>query len=441
MSLTFAQRLDAARELIAGQRWIIAEEALRPLCERHPGSEAAWRLLGDCLAAQRRYSDAEAAYDSALVASPGSVAVRRGLANLYVLRSRFDLAGGLLDRLPQTAETMALRRRIQAQAQDADPSAYFVHLVGEIERAIGEDRLDLALAAQADIKRRASALRRLHWEREPVLGCAAYFAFNPSDEATIRRYRPDWIRAAVEFDFAHWPKRVQRWVEGLDVADIGCGHGAYSLGFVIAGAASYVGMDPTVDLDSTTARNKLRRDDATFVCAPSDIQAALPQVTILPGAFEEVAKDRTFDTILMHNVTEHLLEIQTVFEGLAALMRPGGKVIFVHHNYYCWNGHHQRPASLSDLKEADDEQAQYFDWRHIRFQPPADHYIATGLNRIRLEDLRALCERLWRIETWDERRSPPGILARMTPRIRASLPEFDDDELEINAVFVVASAR
>ncbi|HEY2177626.1 MAG TPA: tetratricopeptide repeat protein [Caulobacteraceae bacterium] len=441
MALTFAERLEAVRELIAGRRWILAEEALRPLCERHPGSEAAWRLLGDCLAAQRRYADAEAAYDSALVASPGSVAARQGLARLYAQRSRFDLAGAILDRLPRTAETVALRRRISAQGHDADPSAYFIHLVGEIERAIGENRTDLALAAQADIKRRASVLRRLHWEREPVLGCAAYFAFNPTEAATIHRYRPDWLRAAVEFDFVHWPKRVQRWVEGLDVADIGCGQGAYSLGFVIAGAASYFGVDPTVDLVSTAARNKLRREDAVFVCAPSDIQAALPQVTILPGAFEDMAAERTFDTILMHNVTEHLLDIEAVFEGLTALMRPAGKVIFVHHNYYCWNGHHQRPASLSDLKEDDAEQARYYDWRHVRFEPPADHYIATGLNRIRLADLRALCERLWRIETWDERRSPPEILARMTPELRASLPEFGDDELEVNAVFVVAAAK
>jgi SAM-dependent methyltransferase len=440
MTLTFGQRLQTARELVAERRWIVAEGELRPLTERHPGAEAPWRLLGDCLAAQRRFSEAEAAYDAARVANPRSTAAQLGLASLQVLRSRFDLAAAILDRLPDGAEVRSLRRRIRAQIQDQDPSAYFVNLVDEIDRAIADERLDDALAAQADIKRRASALRRLHWEREPVLACAAYFAFNPDDETTLRQYQPDWLRAAVEFDFVHWPKRVHRWVEGRSVADIGCGHGAYSLGFVIAGAGSYVGIDKVVDLTSTVARNKLRREEANFVAAPADIQARFSQVSILAGAFEDVAQDATFDTLLMHNVTEHLMDIEAVFDGLDRMMRPGARLIFVHHNFYGWNGHHMAPASLADLEEDDAEQAKYYDWRHIRFEPPADHFIATGLNRIRLAELRALVERRWTIEAWDERRSPPQVLARMTPEIRASLAEFDDDELEINAVFVVAAA-
>lgn len=286
-----------------------------------------------------------------------------------------------------------------------------------------------------------SLLRRLHWEREPLLSSAAYFAFNPTSEGTVRGYHADWFRVATDFDFLHWPKSMQRWVEGRSVADIGCGHGAYSLGYVVAGAKEYVGIDPVIEPDSRVARNKLRRQDAPFPCSPAEIQQRFPQVSIRPGRFEEVAQARTFDTISLHNVTEHLMDIERVFEDLCQLMTPSSRVIFVHHNYYCWNGHHQKPSSIADLDEDNAEHARFFDWRHIRFDPPPDHYIATDLNRIRLGDLKSLCERLWTLETWEQRHSPPNVLERMTPQIRASLAEFSDDDLFVNAVGVVARLK
>ena len=439
--MTFGERLADVRELIASQRWIVAEKLLVPLCERHPHVEAVWRLMGDCLLAQRRFSEAEAAYDSALVANPGSSAAQLGLATIYSLRSRSDLALSILDRLPEAAETMALRRRIKAQARELEPASRFVRAVADIERALGQDDIYTALAVQDDIKREASLLRRLHWEREPILASAAYFAFNPTAESTLRHYQPDWIRVAAEFDFLHWPRRIQPWIEGRTVADVGCGHGSYSLGYVVAGAAEYVGIDPVVERQSTISRHKLRRGDAPFPCTPEEIEQRFPQVQILSGRFEEAAQARKFDTVTLHNVTEHLMDIEAVFEGLSSLMKPTSRVVFVHHNYYCWNGHHQKPASISDLDEQDREQAKYIDWRHVRFEPPPDHYIATSLNRIRLEPLRALCERLWTIETWEERRSPANVLERMTPEIRESLPEFSDDDLFVNAVFVVARPK
>ena len=71
----------------------------------------------------------------------------------------------------------------------------------------------------------------------------------------------------------------------------------------------------------------------------------------------------------MHNVTKHLVAIEEVFSEVRARLRPGGKIIYRHHNYACWNGHHQKPRTTAGIDPEDRAQATYLDWAHLDFDP------------------------------------------------------------------------
>ena len=55
-------------------------------------------------------------------------------------------------------------------------------------------------------------------------------------------------------------------------------------------------------------------------------------------------------------------------------------------------GSYLPPKRVSDIKPGDPAQAEMMDWGHVEYDPAPEHYIARGLNRIRLDDLIALTE-------------------------------------------------
>ena len=68
-----------------------------------------------------------------------------------------------------------------------------------------------------------------------------------------------------------------------------------------------------------------------------------------------------FDVATLHNATEHLTDLPGVFASVARLLRPGEHLIFSHHNWFSWNGHHQEPKTAGRIDPDNTEQRRFVD--------------------------------------------------------------------------------
>ena len=271
---------------------------------------------------------------------------------------------------------------------------------------------------------------------------AAYRVFNQRYPEAAKEFHEELIGRALDFGYLSWPKRIQQYVEDSDVLDIGCGTGIHGIGYVVVGAKSYTGVDPKIKLDSDRTKNVRKRTREPFGWTPRQVCQQFSRIELIPGTFEDLDSDRDFDVAVMHNVTEHLFNIGPVLHDAARRLRPGGSLIFNHHNFYCWNGHHVLPRTIDEIRPDDDLQKQVMDWAHIRLDAPADHYIRRGLNKIKLDELRALVERDYDLEIWKEipsdKRNGGG---RLTEEILAKFPELTRRDLSIHNVYCVAKRK
>ena len=109
------------------------------------------------------------------------------------------------------------------------------------------------------------------------------------------------------------------------------------------------------------------------------VQAAVPRVCYAACRISDLPAGDRFDVIFMHNVTEHLMAIEEVLPGYGNGLRPGGKIIYRHHNYACWNGHHQKPRTTAEIDPADPAaQSPYLDWAHLEFEPARHPLVAAA---------------------------------------------------------------
>ena len=279
-----------------------------------------------------------------------------------------------------------------------------------------------------------------HETRQGAFG--AYHIFNAENPLADREFDAALIGRAVDFGYMLWPNRIVDYVHGKDVIDIGCGTGIHSLAYVVFGVKSYMGVDPRVNLASGRAKNVSNRQWEEFGWTPADIMARFSRIKLVPGTAETLPSGETFDIAIMHNVTEHLLQLEEVLRTTAERLRPGGRLVFNHHNFYCWNGHHMAPKTVSEIDPHDPEQKNYIDWAHIRFEPPECHYISSGLNRIKLDELKELTAHYFDIEIWEERPSEPSAGGgRLTDEIAARFPELTKNDLKIHNVFCVTRRK
>jgi len=270
----------------------------------------------------------------------------------------------------------------------------------------------------------------------------AYFLFNQSYPLADKEFNADVIGHAVDFGYLQWPRRIREYVQGKDVLDVGCGSGIHSIGYAVVGVRSYTGMDPVVKLDSDRAKNLRTREWESFGWTPRQIMAQFSRIELFPGTSEEFCSGRTFDVAILHNVTEHLIDIEAVFRSTAARLRGDGCIIFNHHNFYCWNGHHLQPKTIDQIKPGDPEQKQYMDWAHIRFEPPEGHFFHRGLNKIKLDDLKSLVQRDYNIDVWEEIPSDEWNGGkRLTEEIVLGFPELTHRDLAIHNVFCLARKK
>lgn len=372
-----------------------------------------------------------------------------------MLHARMELAEGHVE----TAETIV--RQVRAAHPDFRPA---INLLSEIEgqRSAAEARgfieiIDATyLSARSGspdeaLREAAAGLAGLPhgpaWNNDPVQARIAYFRNAADLETALVNYDPHLIDISCEFDYVTWPKRIQEYVRRKSVIDVGCGFGGYGMGFLIAGAREYVGLDPVMDLDSTRGKNKRIRAWADMGVTPRTIMETLPAIRLFQGTSEDLSFDEKFDTIALHNVTEHLLALEEVLAGLVKLCRPDTTLVYLHHNYYCWNGHHFAPNQPHQLDEDNPDHRLVYDWRHIEIVDdlPDNHYFKTSLNRVRLDEIHEITSRYFEIEEWTEQNSSKATLARLTPeivdRVRKTVPDMTEREMSVNVVFCRARIK
>ena len=255
-------------------------------------------------------------------------------------------------------------------------------------------------------------------------------------------FQPEVLSRAYEFGYLGWPSKIRDHVAGKDVLDIGCGPGLHGIGYIAAGARSYLGLDPIVNLDRDRVKNLNARDKGLFGWSPNQLSALLGPWQVSPTPLQDIEPLPQFDIAILHNVTEHLHQIAAIFEQAEQRLRPGGKLLFNHHNYYSWNGHHLPPKLVDEINLADPAQLQMIDWGHVEYEPDAQHYIARGLNRIRLDEILDLTRRYFDIEFAEEIPSRPNTGSqRLTDNIRQRYPYLTDRDFLTQNLYCIARVR
>src|SRR5947209_9132382 len=108
-----------------------------------------------------------------------------------------------------------------------------------------------------------------------------------------------------------------RYYVGKDVLELGCGLGAGCALYLACGARSVWGFDPTLHPDHL---RHLR---------------TLPGARFTAGVLtEEAVGEARFDLIYAHFVTEHVGDLSRTFALIHKLLRPGGRFVGLHANYY-----------------------------------------------------------------------------------------------------------
>ena len=270
----------------------------------------------------------------------------------------------------------------------------------------------------------------------------AYWVNNADKAWRGQCFQPALMEQAYSYGYIKWPEKVQEIVRGKDVLDVGCGPGLHGIGYLAAGAKSYLGTDPIINLDKDRVKNLTKKNKEAFGWTPREVAALLQPWKITPEPIQSLPNERNFDIATLHNVTEHLIQIEDVFKAIASRLREGGKILYNHHNFYTWNGHHLSPKNLAAIDPKNKEQKNYMDWAHIAYEPDPTHYIARGLNRIRLDEILELTSRYFDIETSEEIPTRPenGAL-RLTDGIRARYPDLTDRDFLTQNLLVTARVK
>ncbi len=276
-----------------------------------------------------------------------------------------------------------------------------------------------------------------YWRRYPHFLCA-----NNWDPTRVHALPRPAVRQALELGYLRWPKALAPWCRGRDVVDVGCGMGLHGLGFLLEGARSYTGLDPLIKPRSTLLKSLHSGKRLDCGWSPESLMQRIPRFHMIRGLSTELEGKSQFDLATLHNATEHLTDLPAVFQSVARLLRPGGRLIFSHHNWFSWNGHHQEPKTIGRFDPALPDHQRFADWNHLAAVLPPDHYAMTKLNRLRLDQVRAITEEHFTIESARLFPSTPNQGAgRLTDAIRARHPELNETDFTTQSLFCVARLK
>ena len=280
------------------------------------------------------------------------------------------------------------------------------------------------------------------YKDDPIKALGFMHATNCRNPAHVRMLDFKLIKRAIEFNYLAWPRKIYAYVHDKDLLDVGCGTGLHAIGYVVAGVNSYTGVDPKMDLSSDRGKNLRNRQWERFGWTPSDIMGQLPHVRFIPGTFEDVAPEVTFDIVVLHNVTEHLHNLEEIFRGIVKRLRRDGKILYNHHNFFSWNGHHKMPKTIMDIDMDDPMQRKYVDWGHVALAETHTDELSQSLNKIRMDDLRRLTEKYFAIENWEEIPSKREQgRARLNDEILHKYPNYQKREFIIQNVLCIAGMK
>nr|WP_245216422.1 methyltransferase domain-containing protein [Sagittula salina] len=252
-------------------------------------------------------------------------------------------------------------------------------------------------------------------------------------------FQPALLQRAAAFGYMAWPERIAEHLDGRDVLDVGCGAGLHGLGYLAHGARSVLGIDPELRLDRDRVKNLATRRREGFGWTPKEIAARVAPWQVEATAIEHLETDRRFDLAVMHHVLAHVEDVSLALARVAALLRPGGRIVIRHKNFYAWNGHAQSPKTVAAIRPGDAAQQPLLDWGHLGWDAPQDHYIARRLNRVRLDAVLEAVSALFRIETQEEVQSTGETgLGRLTPEVRARFPTLGQRDFEVQALHLTA---
>jgi len=276
-----------------------------------------------------------------------------------------------------------------------------------------------------------------YWRRLPVI-----WAANGFSAARVREIPADALKQALKLGYLRWTRALKDYAKGADVVDVGCGMGLHGVGFLAEGAKSYVGVDPEVKLRSSVMKDLHNGKRVDCGWTPEALMARMPRFEMVRGLSNELEGKKEFDLATLHNASEHLVHLEAVFSSIHRLLRPGGRLVFSHHNWFSWNGHHQAPKTVDKIRADSPEQARYMDWAHLAGEFPRDSYMMTKLNRLRLSQVRALTEKQFDIEAWKTTASTPDQGGgRLTDAVRKRHPELTEEDFTIQSVWVLARKK
>lgn len=188
---------------------------------------------------------------------------------------------------------------------------------------------------------------------------------------------------------------------GKTIFDFGARTGFHGLVFLALGASRYTAVDK--------AEKSYRQD---FV--KNHLAAGHPRMELgftmleLAGRHGDrlnlirVDKYRPagerFDVVTLFATSEHLMEPDDVFRKLRRVLAPGGRLLMNHHNFFTWNGHHNRPKTVEEYHAmaAAGEDLSFADWNFF-----GKEITNTYLNRLTLDELRRELEKQFSIRRWD----------------------------------------
>ncbi len=250
------------------------------------------------------------------------------------------------------------------------------------------------------------------------------------------------VRQALELGYLRWPKALAQWFSGRDVVDVGCGMGLHGIGFLLEGAKSYVGIDPLIKLKSGVLKSLHSGKRLDCGWSPERLMEHMDRFELIRGISSGLEGNRQFDVATLHNATEHLTDLAGVFASVARLLRPGGRIIFSHHNWFSWNGHHQEPKTIGRLDLTNAGHQRFADWAHLEGGHAPDHYVMTKLNRLRLDEVRAITRQRFDIEVDRTIPSTPNQGAgRLSSASLARHPDLTEDDLTTQSLFCVARLK
>jgi SAM-dependent methyltransferase len=188
---------------------------------------------------------------------------------------------------------------------------------------------------------------------------------------------PDFAAALTlaQQDIDRWACLSPESYRNKDVLDLGCGVGAASALLLHRGARSVWGIDPVLT-------------DEQLV-----LLAALPRARFTSALLaREPFGAQQFDLIFARFTTEHILDLPDAFSTLFDLLRPGGRFVALHDNYYGPIGQHDQAFIAGKVARSG----------HMTFYSPSVHCWKSRAKCETSLQFRADIERLhdWTIAAW-----------------------------------------